>query len=210
MRVLNGPPLNDDSSVYVCRNSRFSSSRRVTGPLLYRNVLLPRLSMVLNVYRKTASGLGVAVAVDLDVVGRVGGERVEVRAAVGLLERHPVGDERDVVGSLGADERVQVRVVDRRIGRDQRRLPVAGRECRAWPEPVQAGRYDRAGREQPGCPFPWGDVHSDSFRPPSARPRVPGRGPSGVDGCSDRNRAWLGGCRIAGTDPSGRRRLRGH
>jgi len=56
-RVLNGSPLNDDSSVYVWRNSRFSSSIVVTGPLLYRNVLPPRLSMFLKVHRKTASAL---------------------------------------------------------------------------------------------------------------------------------------------------------
>src|SRR5690242_4948720 len=54
-RTLNGWPLNDDSRVYVWRKSRFSSSSDVTGPLLYRNVLLPRRSWVWNVYRKTAS-----------------------------------------------------------------------------------------------------------------------------------------------------------
>ena len=55
-RTVNGPPLNDDSSVYVWRTSRFGSSSEVTGPLLYRNVFVPRLSTVWNVQRNVASG----------------------------------------------------------------------------------------------------------------------------------------------------------
>src|SRR5829696_5900720 len=57
MRVMNGRPLNDDSRVYVCRKSRFSSLIDVTGPFAYRNVLAPRLSMFLNVQRRRACGL---------------------------------------------------------------------------------------------------------------------------------------------------------
>src|SRR3954467_3503203 len=57
MRVLNGSPWNDDSRVYVWRNSRFSSSSDVTGPLAYRKVFLPRRSTFWNVHRNTASAL---------------------------------------------------------------------------------------------------------------------------------------------------------
>ena len=64
-------------------------------------------------------GHGVAVVVDLDVVASVLGPRVEVRAAVGLLEREPVGDQGNGVGGVGADERIDVGVVGAGIARDQ-------------------------------------------------------------------------------------------
>jgi len=41
----------------VWRNRKSLSLIEVTGPLLYRNVLPPRLSMLWNVQRNTASGL---------------------------------------------------------------------------------------------------------------------------------------------------------
>ena len=56
-------------------------------------------------------GDGVAVVVDLDVVLRVVGPGVEVRAAVGLLERDPVRDQGHRAGVIRAGERIHVGVV---------------------------------------------------------------------------------------------------
>ena len=70
--------------------------------------------------------LRVVVVVDVDLVPRVGGPRVEVRAAARLLERDPVGDQVDL--AVGLRERVDVGVVVLRLARDRRRLAVA--RCR--------------------------------------------------------------------------------
>jgi hypothetical protein len=68
----------------------------------------------------------VAVVVHMDLVAGVLVEVVEVRPAVRVLERDVVGDDRDGVGLIGADEGVQVGVVHRRVLADQRRFAVAG------------------------------------------------------------------------------------
>lgn len=68
----------------------------------------------------------VTAVVDLDVVAQVVAERVEVRAAVGLLHRNPVRHHGDGVGLVGAGERVHVGVVRPRVPGDQGRLTVAG------------------------------------------------------------------------------------
>src|SRR5205085_9989361 len=78
--------------------------------------------------------------------------REEVRARSGLLERVPRADERDGVGTVGADERVEIRPVDLRIRRGERRLTVTGREARGRREPGEEpgqkrGRADH--RERP-------------------------------------------------------------
>ena len=87
---------------------------------------------------------GVAVVVDVDLVPDGGVELVEVRAAGGLLERDVVGDDRDLGRVVGADERVQVRVVGRRIAGDQGRLAVARRQG-------TAGRRDGDGQGPREC-----------------------------------------------------------
>ena len=57
------------------------------------------------------SACAVAVVVDVDLVEDVVAELVEVRAAVGRLERDVVGDQGDGGRVVGADERVQVGAV---------------------------------------------------------------------------------------------------
>ena len=66
----------------------------------------------------------VAGVVDLDVVARLRIELAEVRAARRVLERDPVRDDRQVVRRVGRRERVEVRVVRRRVGEDRRGLAV--------------------------------------------------------------------------------------
>jgi hypothetical protein len=56
-------------------------------------------------------GKTIAVVVDEDLVQHVGAELVEVRTACGILERDVVGDQRDVVGSIGTDECIDVSAV---------------------------------------------------------------------------------------------------
>jgi hypothetical protein len=51
----------------------------------------------------------------VDLVEHVVAELVEVRAAVGLLERDEVGDQGHVVRPVGADERVDVGAVGDRV-----------------------------------------------------------------------------------------------
>jgi len=94
-------------------------------------------------------GLAVAVAVDVDVVVRAGLPRVEVRSAVGLLERDPVRDERDRVRLVRAGERVHVGVVVLRVPGGERRLAVAGGVRDATPQAAQSCRCqgDPGGRE---------------------------------------------------------------
>ena len=75
--------------------------------------------------------LRVPVVVDVDLVERVRIEREVVRAAVGILQRQVVGDQRDEVGAAGfvAAEHVEVAGVDLRGGGDEGRLAVAGSKC---------------------------------------------------------------------------------
>jgi hypothetical protein len=68
---------------------------------------------------------GVAVVVDVDLVEDVGIEQVEVRAAVGRLERDVVGDQRHHVPVVRVDERVDVGVVGGRVERDERGFAMA-------------------------------------------------------------------------------------
>ena len=82
-------------------------------------------------------GLGVTVVVDVDVVVRVGRPGEEVRAAGGLLERVPVGDDRHRAGLVRAVEGVEVGVVVLRVVQDAWRLPVAGRAGGAGCQPGQ-------------------------------------------------------------------------
>ena len=70
---------------------------------------------------------GVPIVVDVDVVDRVRRERIEVRSAVRFLKRDEVRQERGVARAVRAGERIHVGVVDRRVGRDEWRLAVAGR-----------------------------------------------------------------------------------
>ncbi len=71
-------------------------------------------------------GFAVAGVVEVDVVARPVVEAVEVRAAGGILEGHPVGHHRDLVGvGLGGEE-PDVGVVTERVGRGERCLPVTG------------------------------------------------------------------------------------
>jgi len=64
--------------------------------------------------------LAVAAVVDVDLVEDVVAERVEVGAARRALQRDVVGDQRDRVGPVGADERVDVGAIGDRILRDLR------------------------------------------------------------------------------------------
>src|SRR5215468_12122447 len=82
---------------------------------------------------------GVPIVVDLDVVGRVRREWIEVRSTVRFLKRAEVRDEVDVARAVLADERVYVGVVDRRVGRDERSLAVAGRTCAAGSQECDPG-----------------------------------------------------------------------
>ena len=62
-------------------------------------------------------GVAVVVVVDVDGIEDVLAELVEVGPAVGRLERDVVGDDGDMVGLVGADERVEVgRVGDGVLG----------------------------------------------------------------------------------------------
>ena len=69
-------------------------------------------------------GLAVAVVVDVDAVQHVVAELEEVGAARRILERDVVGDDRDGVGPIGADERVGVGAVGDGILGDLGRLTV--------------------------------------------------------------------------------------
>ena len=69
----------------------------------------------------------VAVVVDVELVQRRRVEAVVVRPAGRILERDVVREDRDGVRRVGADERIDVRVVDGRVVGDQRRLAVARR-----------------------------------------------------------------------------------
>jgi len=64
--------------------------------------------------------LAVAAVVDVDLVEDVVAERVEVGAARRALQRDVVGDQRDRVGPVGADERVDVGAIGDRVLRDLR------------------------------------------------------------------------------------------
>ena len=110
--------------------------------------------------------LGVAVVVDVDVVGGVGGEREEVGSPVGCGERREARDERDAVGLVGADEGVQVGVVDRGVTGDHRCLAVAGRVGGTRSKAGQRGREEQcAGAgEQSGTPDGSGRHQGSPFR----------------------------------------------
>lgn len=121
--------------------------------------------------------LPVTVVVDVEVVLRVLGELVEVRAAAGLLEGDPVGDDRRRVGLVGADERVDVRVVVLGVARDQRGLPVTGgggrprfqRGHTGGCEPSGGQRSTYEGRETPASRATPGD-RCHAVRPQSNLP----------------------------------------
>ena len=75
--------------------------------------------------------VAVAVRVGVDVVPGGRAERVVVRPGCRILTRDPVGDDRRRRRLVGRHERVQVRVVRRRVLRDQRCLAVTRRRGRA-------------------------------------------------------------------------------
>src|SRR5204863_2307735 len=70
--------------------------------------------------------LAIAVVVDVDGVANVVAELEEIRPTGRILERHIVGDDRDRVRLVRADERVTVRVVGDRIAADLWRFPLRG------------------------------------------------------------------------------------
>ncbi len=93
-------------------------------------------------------GLAGALAVDLDVVLGVVRERVEVRAAVWLLERDPVRHQGDHVRVVRAGEGVDVGVVGFRVARDQGGLAVAGGGADAGRETRDGGGRHQGDRPQ--------------------------------------------------------------
>ncbi len=102
----------------------------------------------------------VAVRVDVDRVPGAWRERVPVRAGGRILTRDPVRDDRERARLVRAAERVQVRVVRRRILRDQRCLPVAGGRARARAETPDIERDESGGhRDQEDQRIP---LHSAS------------------------------------------------
>src|SRR5215831_17061705 len=108
--------------------------------------------------------LGVPIVVDLDVVGRVRREWIEVRPAVRFLKRAEVRDEVDVARAVLADERVYVGVVDERVGRDERSLAVAGRTCAAGAEDHGPGGHGEPERGECSAPTAcFGDGHCSSL-----------------------------------------------
>ena len=91
----------------------------------------------------------VARVVDLDVVAGLGIELAEVRPARRLLQRDPVRDDRQAAGGVGRGERVDVRVVGRRVGEDLRGLAMAGAGGEADRQRA-GGERGRRGRAQDG------------------------------------------------------------
>jgi len=75
----------------------------------------------------------VAVVVHVDLVHRVRVHREVVRAAIGVLQRLVVGDQRHVVAAAGlvAAEHVEVGRIHLGRGGDERGFPVAGRQAHA-------------------------------------------------------------------------------
>ena len=69
---------------------------------------------------------GVTPVVDVNLVGDVVPEAVEVRAACRVFERHVVGHDDGPAGIVGGHEGVEVGVVGQRVLRDQRSFPMAG------------------------------------------------------------------------------------
>jgi hypothetical protein len=86
----------------------------------------------------------VTVVVDVDLVEHVVAELEEGRPARRRLQRHVVGDQRDRVGLVGADERVQVGAVGDRVLADLRRFTVRRHEVMSFVRRVR-GR-DAVGR----------------------------------------------------------------
>ena len=101
---------------------------------------------------------------DLDLVLHVVAELVEVRATLGVLEGDEVGDERDGVGLVGADERVDVGVVGDRVLGDFRGFAVGGHQ--AFPPAALTRRRTRSAS--------WISTSSS----PTMRERTPERGSS--------------------------------
>jgi hypothetical protein len=64
--------------------------------------LPPLASVLLKRNWKLRSSLGVAVVVDVDLVQRVRVHREVVGAAVGVLQRLVVGDQRDIAAAAGS------------------------------------------------------------------------------------------------------------
>src|SRR5215467_11362419 len=95
---------------------------------------------------------GVPIVVDLDVVGRVRREWIEVRSTVRFLKRAEVRDEVDVARAVLANERIYVGVVDRRVGRDEWRLAVAGRTCAAGAKARGPGGHGEPKRGECSAP----------------------------------------------------------
>ena len=79
----------------------------------------PELPLVADVV------VAVARVVDVDVVRRPRVEAVEVRPAGRILERDPVGDDRQRILRIIGRVRVEVGVVGRRVDRRERRLAMA-------------------------------------------------------------------------------------
>ncbi len=103
----------------------------------------------------------VAGVVDLDVVPRLWIELAEVRASGRLLERDPVGDDRQAAGSVLRREGVDVRVVGRGVREDLWCLTVTRADHAADRERPgdERGHRRRAkgfGSAHPRTPWGWG------------------------------------------------------
>ena len=103
----------------------------------------------------------IPVVVDVDVVVRLLGPEVEVRAAGRLLEGDPRADQRDRVGLVRADERIDIGVVDLRIRRRERRLPVARCDDRRRGEPREQSHTERERRCAGDGPLPDASLQSE-------------------------------------------------
>jgi hypothetical protein len=90
MRVLNGSPFERRLEGVGLAEQQVLVVERGDRAIVVQEGVAATLVDVLEGPAEDGVGLGVAVVVDVEQVARVGGERVEVRAAVGLLERLPV------------------------------------------------------------------------------------------------------------------------
>ena len=96
--------------------------RQDRAGVVEERVRVPQLG--LEVERVGDVVLAVAAVVNVDLVQHVVAERVEVRPARRALQGDVVGDQRDRVGLVGADEGVHVGAVGNRVLRDLRCLAV--------------------------------------------------------------------------------------
>ena len=131
---------------YVCRAEEVGVGQAGDRPVVVEEGRdageVRRLADRVEAERVGDVALAIAGVVDVDVVLDLGIEREEVRSPGRVFERRVVGDDRQAVRVVGAHERVEVRVVGGGIARDERRLPVAGRE--------HAGDRRRRDEEGPG------------------------------------------------------------